>query len=224
MAPYGRRGDTSLYRHCNHRHLRHNCPADHLITYYNPKPKEKYDDVNDEITRRIRGTIGGDRINYPGIVTAATADATTVRSLLHSVISDRHNHGTNTRFTNLDIIDFFLDTDLTRPEFVSIPRKFIPDDILTKYNLRVFIRNDAILFQVDKNIYGLPQATYLSNRHLVRQLATHGYLEDPIVLCLFTNASNGIQFTLILDDFGVKYSSSLPSTILSPPYKPEDGN
>ena len=64
------------------------CPPVRLkdITYYNPKPKEKYDDVNNEITCRIRGTIGGDRINYPGIVTAATADATTgrtVRSLLH---------------------------------------------------------------------------------------------------------------------------------------------
>ena len=147
--------------------LRRDCPADRLpdITYYNLKPKEKYDEVNDEITHRIRGTISGDRINYPGIVTAATADdATTVRSLLHSVVSDCHNHGTDTRFANhsvvsdchnygtatrvanLDIIDFFLGTDLTRPEFVSIPREFILDDILTKYNLHAFIRNDAILF------------------------------------------------------------------------------
>ena len=55
-------------------------------------------------------------------------------------------------------------------------------------------------------MYGLPQAAYLSKRHLVKHLATHGYLEDPNVPCLFTNASTGIQFTLIVDDFGVKYT------------------
>ena len=188
-------------------------------------PKEKYDEVNDEITRRIRGTIGGDRINYPGIVTAATADATTVRSLLHSVVSDRHNHGTDTRFANLDIIDFFLGTDLERPEYVSIPRKFISDDILTKYNLHAFIHLNAILFQVDKCMYGLPQAAYLSNRHLIKHLAIHGYLEDPNVPCLFTNASIGIQFTLIVDDFGVKYNSTTGlDHISSPLYKRGDGN
>ena len=188
---------------------RSDCPADRLkdITYYNPKPKEKYDEATDEITRRIRGTIGGDRINYPGTVTAATADITTVRSLLHSVVSDRHNHGTDTRFATLDIADFFLGTDLTRPEYVSIPRKFIPDDILTKYSLHQFIHNDTILFRVDKCMYGLPQAAYLSNRHLVQHLAKHDYVEDPNVPCLFSHASNKIQFTLIVDDFGVKYST-----------------
>ena len=60
--------------------LRSDCLPERLkdITYYNPKPKETYVDVNDEIIRRIRGTIGEDRINYPDIVTAATVDATTV--------------------------------------------------------------------------------------------------------------------------------------------------
>jgi hypothetical protein len=47
---------------------RSDCPQNRFpdITYYNPKPKEKYNAVTDQITRRIRGTIGGDRINYPG--------------------------------------------------------------------------------------------------------------------------------------------------------------
>ena len=57
-------------------------------------------------------------------------------------------------------------------------------------------------------MYGLPQAAYLSNRHLVKHLATHGYLDDPNVPCLFTNESTGIQFALIVDDFGVKYNST----------------
>ena len=39
-------------------------PIDHRgdITYYNPKPKEKYDDDMNKVYR-IRGTAGGNRIN-----------------------------------------------------------------------------------------------------------------------------------------------------------------
>ena len=61
------------------------CPPDRAkdITYYNPKPKEKYDAATDIVTRRIRGTIGGDRVNYPGLVSASTADLFTVQSFLH---------------------------------------------------------------------------------------------------------------------------------------------
>ena len=106
--------------------LRSACPPDRAkdITYYNPKPKEKYDADTDIITRRIRGTIGGDRVNYPGLVTAATADLFTVKSFLHSVVSDRRNFNTDTRFASLDIVYFFLGTPLERPEFLYVPSLF----------------------------------------------------------------------------------------------------
>ena len=69
-------------------------------------------------------------------------------------------------------------------------------------------------------MYGLPQAAFLSNTHLVEHLATKGYIQDPKVPCLFAHLSNGVAFTLIVDDFGVKYSSidsfnHLVSTITS---------
>ena len=44
--------------------------------------------------------------------------------------------------------------------------------------------------------------------HLVEHLATQGYIRDPNVPCLFAHLSNCVAFTLIVDDFGVKYSSS----------------
>ena len=73
-------------------------------------------------------------------------------------------------------------------------------------------------------MYGLPQAAYLSNKHLVEHLATQGYIQDPNVPCLFAHLSNGVAFTLIVDDFGVKYSSSdsfnhLVSSIISGGWK-----
>ena len=56
-------------------------------------------------------------------------------------------------------------------------------------------------------MYGLPQAAYFSNKHLAEHLATKGYIQDPNVPCLFAHLYNGVAFTLIVNDFGVKYSS-----------------
>ena len=86
----------------------------------------------DIITRRVRGTIGGDRVNYSGLVTAATADLFIVKSFLHSVVSYRRNNNTDTRFATLEIVDYFVGTPLERPEFVLISTKFIRQDIIDR--------------------------------------------------------------------------------------------
>ena len=145
------------------------------------------------------------RVNYPGLVT--TADLFTVKSFLHSVVFYHRNFNTDTRFASLDIVDFFLGTPLERPEFVLISTKFIPEDIIDHYNLSQFISNGGILFRVDKCMYGLPQAAYLSNKRLVEHLATQGCLQDSNVPCLFAHLSNKVSFALIVDDFKIKYSS-----------------
>ena len=188
---------------------RSDCPADRRsdITYYKPVVKEKWNSDAQKVDRRIRGTIGGDRINYPGAVSSATADIFSVKALLHAVVSDRYTKGTDTRFATLDIKDFYLGTPLQRKEYVSIPLKYIPADIISKYCLEPFIHNDSILFEVSKCMYGLPQAGLLSHNHLIGHLALHGYVQDRDVPCLFTHVSQDLQFTLVVDDFGVKYSN-----------------
>ena len=101
---------------------------------------------------RIRGTAGGDRINYDGPTKANTAALSTVKILLQSVVSDDAN------FMTLDIKDFYLMTPLPRPEYLRIPLKFLSEAILDKHNLRPFIHNNSILFEVTKIMYGLPHA------------------------------------------------------------------
>jgi len=54
-------------------------PSDRTATYYNPVPRVKI--LNGVKDYRIRGTIGGDRIDYPGDVTAYTADMSTFKLL-----------------------------------------------------------------------------------------------------------------------------------------------
>ena len=52
-------------------------------TYYNPQVKMKRDESGN-ISYRIRGTIGGDRINYPGEITALAAAIPLVKLLLQA--------------------------------------------------------------------------------------------------------------------------------------------
>ena len=55
--------------------------------------------------RRIRITVGGDRIEYDGNVSTQTADLTTVKTHLNSVISTP-----NGRYMTGDLKDFYLGT------------------------------------------------------------------------------------------------------------------
>ena len=168
-------------------------------TYYNPKPKEKYDDDMNKVYR-IRGTAGGDRINYDGPTKANTAALSTVKILLQSVVSD------NANFMTLDIKDFYLMTPLPRSEYIRIPLKFLSDAILDKHNLRQFIHNDSVLFEVTKSMYGLPHAGKIAQDVLVERLASHGYLQTGTT-CLFRHVTNGVAFVLVVDDFGVKFQN-----------------
>lgn len=66
--------------------------------------------------KRIRFTMGGDRITYEGNVSTPTADLTTVKVLINSVISPP-----NAKFMGIDIKDFYLRTLMERYEYVHSP-------------------------------------------------------------------------------------------------------
>ena len=176
--PHDRHGDTS---------------------YYNPQIKEKLDSNGDK-TFRVRGTIGGDQMNYPGEISADTAAMPVVKLLLQSVISD------DLKWMALDIKDYYLNTPLPRAEYIRIQRKLIPDALMGKHLLKPYLTNNSILFEVKQGMYGLPQAGYLGQRRLVDHLAKHDYHETTTP-CLFRHSTNGTTFALVVDDFGVKYST-----------------
>eukprot|EP01036_Dinobryon_divergens_P061842 gene61842-biopygen29750 len=157
-------------------------------TYYNPKPKEKYDDDMHKVYR-IRGTAGGDRINYDGPTKANTAALSTVKILLQSVVSD------NANFMTLDIKDFYLMTPLPRSEYIRVPLKFLSAKILDKHILHQYVHNNSVLFEVTKSMYGLPHAGKIAQDVLIERLASHGYHQTGTV-CLFRHVTNGVAFAL----------------------------
>lgn len=177
-------------------------PADRQrdITYFNPVCREKIKDG--AIKRRVRGTIGGDRINYPGNVSARTASLEVVRTLLNSVLAD------DADFMTADITDYYLGTPLLRPEYVRIAIKDLSDTIITEYGLDSFCVEGHVYFEVMKGMYGLPQAGLLAQQRLISHLAQSEYIQSSVIPCLFRHPTNGVSFVLVVDDFGVKFTNS----------------
>ena len=54
-------------------------------------------------------------------------------------------------------------------------------------------------------VWGLPQAGIRANKRLRRKLPPFGYSESVNTPGLWTHKSRPISFTLVVDDFGVKY-------------------
>ena len=94
-------------------------------------------------------------------------------------------------------------SDLERPEYMWIPMSQIPARIQSAYNVANFVRNDRVLVEITKGIYGLPQASLLAKRRLDAHLSANGYHESP-TLGLYKHCSRPIMFTLVVDDFGIK--------------------
>ena len=149
---------------------------------------------------RIRFTVGGDKIIYHGKVSTPTADLPTVKLHLNSVVSTP-----GARYMTIDIKDFYLGTPMEQYEYMWIPVKYIPDDIMQQYQLADLIHNNMVMVEIRKGMYGLPQAGILANNRLQEHLAKHGYTATKHTPGLFRHATRPISFTLVVDDFGVKY-------------------
>ena len=154
-----------------------------------------------ENPNRVRITAGGDQINYPWECSTPTADLTTVKLLLNSVISTK-----GARFFTMDIKDFYLNTPLKRYEYLRFPIKDIPEDVIQQYLLNEKATADGFVFvEVRKGMYGLPQAGLLAQELLEERLGKQGYFQSKLTPGLWMHRTRPIQFTLVVDDFGVKY-------------------
>ena len=150
---------------------------------------------------RTRFTVGGDRINYPGDVATPTAEMLVAKMLFNSVVST-----TGAKFMTMDISNFYLMTPLKRPEYIRIKMSDIPDEIIKEYKLKDKVtKNGSIYIMARKGMYGLPQSGLLANQLLEKRLNRHGYHQSKLVPGLWKHDTRPIQFTLVVDDFGVKY-------------------
>ena len=154
-----------------------------------------------EEKHRTRFTVGGDRVNYPGEVATPTADMLVAKLLFNSIISTP-----KAKFMTMDISNFYLMTPLKRKEYIRMKISDIPEEIIIEYKLRDLVTDDgSIYIQANKGMYGLPQSGLLANELLEERLNRHGYRQSKLVPGLWRHDTRQIQFTLVVDDFGVKY-------------------
>jgi hypothetical protein len=73
------------------------------------------------------------------------------------------------------------------------------------YNLEKFVHNGFVYMEIAKSIYGLPQSGRQAQDQLVKHLKQHRYYQCANTSSLFHHTTKNIAFTLVVDDFGLKY-------------------
>ena len=109
-----------------------------LVVSIRPQKKE---------THRTQLTVGGNLIEYPDNVSTSTADLTTAKILLNSVVSTP-----NAKFIVSDLKDFYLNTEMKRYEYMRMPITLIPKEIIDQYNLLPLVHDGYIYMEICKGM------------------------------------------------------------------------
>jgi hypothetical protein len=124
-----------------------------------------------------------------------------VKLHLNSIISTK-----GARYCTIDLKDFYLKTPMTRPEYMRMKIKDLPEDFIIMINLVDKATSDGFVYiKIQKGMYGLPQVVILAQELLEQHLNTHGYRQSPITPGLWQHNYRPISFTLCVDNFGIKY-------------------
>ncbi len=88
-------------------------------------------------------------LEYVGETTALTAALPTIKLLANDIISNPQ-----ARAMVADIKDFYLMSDLLRPEFMWIALADIPPDIQDEFHMQKYAHNGRVLMKLTKGIHG----------------------------------------------------------------------
>jgi hypothetical protein len=174
-----------------------NIPKDRQITYgkivCDYKPKNK-------IKGRMRLTVGGYRLDYSGDGATSTADVTTFNFLINITLST-----TDAAMIMMDIKNYYLGTPLPRYEYMLMLLSRFTGEIVNTYNLAALAVNGWVYIEIRKGMYRLKRAGLLSNKLLQKRLSPFGSYPDQHTPGLWLHKNRPIAFSLIVDDFAVKY-------------------
>ena len=162
-----------------------------IVVAYKPDKLEK---------QRTRLTVGGDRLKClidPG---TPTADVPTIKLLWNSTLSTP-----GAKYMTMDISNFYLGTPMERPEYMRMPLKIIPQEIIDHYNLEKIATDGWVYQKIVRGMYGLPIAGKIANDLLTKRISIAGYHPCQFTPGLWKHVWRPITFTLVVDDFGVKF-------------------
>jgi hypothetical protein len=143
----------------------------------------------------------GDRVHYPFDAGTPTANLLTIKLLINSVIS---TPGAN--FFTMDIKNFYLCTPMAWYEYTRLKLAGMPEDVIKHYCLRDIAMPDGHVYcKIRQGMYGLPQVGIIAQELLAKWLKEHGYFQSKTTPGLWTHEWHPIAFTLVVNNFGVKY-------------------
>jgi hypothetical protein len=79
------------------------------------------------------------------------------------------------KFLVIDINNFYLNTPLGRFNYMVINLALLPQETIDKYDLSELEQDGKVYIEIQKGMYGLPQAVILTNELLQRNIAKDGY-------------------------------------------------
>ena len=83
----------------------------------------------------------------------------------------------------------------------------ISEEIIEHYKLQEMVTEDRYVYcEMRKGMYGLPQAGIIAQELLQERLAKFGYHQSTIIPGLWTHKTQNICFTLVFDNFAIKYT------------------
>ena len=151
---------------------------------------------------RLRITCGGDRLEYYGDTTTHSATMETIKCQLNSIISTK-----GAKCAAADINNMYLESLLTEAEYVRFKLSQIPPEFIKAYGLDKLATPDGYVYaKVNKAWYGLKQAGKIAHDDLVKRLAEFGY-RKTLIEGYFVHETRDISFTLVVDDFLIKYQN-----------------
>jgi hypothetical protein len=81
----------------------------------------------------------------------------------------------------------------------------LPQEIIDEFGIMELAHDGRVYIEIQKGMYGLPQAVILANKLLQRRLALDGYLPTKHTHGLWKHETGPFWFLLVVDDFGIKY-------------------
>ena len=133
----------------------------------------------------------------------------TIKLLWNSVLSTP-----GAKYVTMDISNFYLGSPLPRPEYMRMPLKLIPDEIIQQYKLHDIAEDGWVYIKIVKGMYGLPQAGKIANELLISRMRKAGYHPCQFTPGLWRHVWQPVTFTLVVDDFGIKFKGDEHATHL----------
>ena len=106
-----------------------------------------------------------------------------------------------------DIDRYYYGTPLATFEYMRMALSGMPEEIITQYNMAAIASDGWVYIQIEKGMPGLKQAGKIANDRLTHHLAKYGYAPVPRTPSLWKHHTRSTIFTLVVDDFGIRYNS-----------------